>query len=159
MTDKLIVTFAPPRDGWLQLELRSGVRALEACVSHTPFDSLEELASAVSGFLETGREGRARIHCEPDQYDLLFESGSRPRLLRVRALSFPRGRRTEAAEEVWQHEAEAIHVGRTLWRAFRKLETQFDTEHWLHPFPSKIVDGLDRLTSCAVERRGRRQAR
>lgn len=149
MTTKLTIDFTAPKHGWLQLDLRSGDQKLHVSVSQTPFDSLEELASAVSAFLETGRQGLVRINCEPVEYDLLLEPGSRPSSLRVKAIYYPRGRRAGAHEEVWRHESGAIQIGRTIWRAFRKLETRFASEHWIHAFPSKLVEGLDRLTVVA----------
>ncbi len=147
MSGELSLDFSPPRQGWLQLSLRSGDQHLVIPVSHIPFDSLGELASAVAAFLEAGRQGVAHINCEPEEYDLMFESGTLPATLQVKGVHYPRGRRAGDSEVVLLHEGDTIQTGRTIWWAFRKLESQFLPEHWTHPFPSKIVGGLERLTA------------
>lgn len=56
MSAKLKVEFSPPRSGWIQLTLGSGDQELTIPGSYAPFDSLEEIASAVASFLEGGRQ-------------------------------------------------------------------------------------------------------
>lgn len=147
MTAKLSLDFSPPRHGWLKLALRSGDQDLLIPVSHVPFDSLQEIGGAVLAFLEGGRQGVAHINCEPEEYDLVFEEGPRPDALRVRVVHYPRGRRASSPEVVLLHEGDAIQTGRTIWRAFRKLESQFVSEHWTHSFPLKLVGAIERLTA------------
>lgn len=147
LSTKLSVEFSPPRHGWIQLSLKSGDQNILIPVSYVPFDSLEELAAAVAAFLESGREGVARINSEPDEYDLVFEAGARPGALRLKVVHYPRGRRASSPEVLLHDEGEAIQTGRSVWRAFRKLESRFVPDHWTHRFPSKIVADLDRLTA------------
>lgn len=147
---KLSVEFSPPKHGWIQLALKSGHQNLLIPVSHVPFDSLQELAVAVSAFLETGQQGVAHLNSEPEEYDVMFETGDRPSALLVKVVRYARGRRSSSPEVVLHHEADAVQTGRTVWRAFRKLETQFVSEHWAHAFPAKLVAALDRLTATAA---------
>jgi hypothetical protein len=153
MSAKLKVEFSPPRNGWIQLTLGSGDQGLTIPVSYTPFDSLEEIASAVASFLEGGRQAVARLNCEPEEYEVVFEPGARSRELRVRVVCYPRGRRARSAvEAALVHEGDAIQIGRTFWRAFRKLESRFDVHHWIHDFPSRTVRSLGSLTAGARAR-------
>jgi hypothetical protein len=106
-----------------------------------------ELADAVAAFLASGRQSVARLNCEPEEYELVFESGTRQGELRVKAVLYPQGRGTKSASEiVLVHEGEATQIGRTFWRALRKLESRFDSRHWSHGFPSQIVESLGALT-------------
>jgi len=150
MNAKLTIELSAPIGGWIQLRLGSGEQELAVPVSYTPFDFLEELGSAVVGFLEARRPGVARLNCEPEEYDLLFESAPRPGELRVKAVLYPKGQRTRSESEVvLLHEGDAMQIGRTIWRALRKLESRFDPHHWSHGFPSKIVERLGVLTAVA----------
>jgi hypothetical protein len=135
MNTKLEIEFSPPRHGWMQVRLGN---ELQFTASHVPFDSLAELVNALSAFLESGRAGVARFNCEPEAYELSIEPGIAPGLLRLRAGS---------AREHWSHEGDAQKIGRTIWRALRKLESQFDPTHWTHGFPSRALETLGRLTS------------
>lgn len=139
----LIFDFTPPRHGWIGLRLSSGDQAFSISASHVPFDSIAELASAVLGFLESGRNGVARFNGEPEEYEILFEPGSAPGALRVTVLRGRGGR----GEEVWCHEAAATQLGRTIWRALRRVESRFTQDHWQHSFPSKLVARLGALTA------------
>jgi hypothetical protein len=147
MPDPLALPFcvelSPPSIGWIELALRSGAAEVLIQVSHTPYDSLEEVAAAAASFLETGHVTVARLNCEPDQYDLVFEAS------RLRAVLYPGGRRTIAsARDVLLHEGAPLVMARTFWRALRKLESQFEPEHWNHPFPSQAVERLGRLVKA-----------
>jgi hypothetical protein len=147
MSAKLAVDFSAPKHGWIPLSFRRGEDELLLDVSHTPFDGLEELAGAAAAFLEARRHGIARLNAEPDEYDVMFEAGTDPGSLRVTALHSPRRRRASGAVVVWVHEGAPIQIGRTLWRAFRKLESRFDSAQWAHRFPPGIVERLDQLTA------------
>lgn len=130
---KFRIGFSPPAHGWIQLALHSDEQSLSVLISYTPFDSLEELARALLVFLETGRRTVARINSEPDTFSVVFESGARARSLRLEVRS---------TQRVFIHEGDVAHVARAVWRSFRKLETQFVPEEWLHAFPKKLVEQL-----------------
>ncbi len=147
---KLVVEFSPPQHGWMQLELRAGDQHLHLSLSQVPFDSLQELVGAVSAFLETGRQGVAHLNGEPDEYEFVFEPGTRSGALRVGVVQYSRGRRADSSAVLFDHQGDACEIGRTMWRAFRKLETQFVPEHWTHSFPLKSVQVLGRLTAKAA---------
>jgi len=150
MNAKLTVELSEPKDGWIQLKLGSGEQELAVPVSYTPFDFLEEFGSAVAGYLEAHRPGVARLNCEPEEYDVFFEAAPRPSELRVKAVLYPKGRREKSVSEVvLLHEGDAKEIGRTIWRALRKLESQFDPQHWSHGYPTKIVEILGALTAVA----------
>jgi hypothetical protein len=141
------VEFSPPRNGWIELALRSGEAHVTIPLSHSPYDSLEEVAAAACSVLETGREAVARLNCEPDQYDLVFD-GVAP-ASRLRAVLLPAGRRTtSSARDVLLHEGASLATARIFWRALRKLESRFEAEHWNHPFPSRLVEDLGRLVKA-----------
>ena len=105
------------------MEIRFG-NELPFIASQVPFDSLEELTSALLGFLESRRVGLARFNCEPGEYALAFEPGLAPGSLRLRMND-------------WSHEGEARQIGRIIWRAMRRLESRFEPAHWTHAFPTK----------------------
>lgn len=73
----------------------------------------------------------------------MFEPGTRPGELRLTGVLHARGRHG-SPQVVWGHEGDAAQIGRALWRAFRRLESQFSAADWPHSFPSKIVAGLAR---------------
>ena len=150
MSDRLSVEFAPPLNGWLHVTLRSHDVELDDRVSYTPNDFLSELASALVAFLETRRQCVARWSLEPDGYDVLLEAGGVPSSLRVKVIVSPdqsEDRPRGAPEVVLVHEGDALLVGRTFWRAFRRLESRFDHASWGRSFPSGIVAQLGRLTA------------
>ncbi len=150
MSDRLSVEFAPPTNGWFRVTLRSHDMELDDRVSYTPNDFLSELASALVAFLETRREGIARWSLESDGYDIVLEAGSVPSSLRVKVILSPdqhRDRPRGASEVVLVHEGDALLIGRTFWRAFRRLESCFDEASWGRSFPSGIVAQLGRLTA------------
>lgn len=115
--------------------LGDGVRSLRLDMSHVPFDSLDEVATAAA------RGGTARIRCEPVEYDLRFDAA------RVRVVFYPRGRRRSTPRVVWECEGGAPIV---WWRALRRLESRFDAAHWTHAFPAQRV--ADLLTSIRSPR-------
>lgn len=148
MSDRLSVEFAPPINGWLHVTLRSHDMELDDRVSYTPNDFLSELASALVAFLETRREGIARWSLEPDGNDIVLEAGSVPSSLRVKVILSPDQHRDRGASEVvLVHEGDALLIGRTFWRAFRRLESCFDEASWGRSFPSGMVAQLGRLTA------------
>lgn len=124
--ETLTIDFIPPRHGWMEVRLGNEPAFI---ASHVPFDSLGELMSALLGFLESRRVGVARFNCEPEEYALAFEPGRAPGSLRLRMND-------------WSYEGEARQIGRTIWRAMRRLESRFDREHWTHEFPRKNVERL-----------------
>lgn len=85
--------------------------------------------SALLGFLESRRVGVARFNCEPEEYALVFEPGHDPGSLRLRIND-------------WFYEGEAREIGRTIWRALRRLESRFEPPYWAHEFPTKTVNQL-----------------
>jgi hypothetical protein len=149
---KLKVEFSPPKNGWIRLTLGSGGQELIVPMSYTPFDSLNELASAAAAFLESGRESVARLNSEPEEYDVLFESGTVTNAQRVRVVHYRHGRRMKSDfEVVFVHEGDPLHIGRTLWRALRKLESGFDSHQWSHGFPTEMVRNLGALTAAVAQ--------
>lgn len=154
MSARFTIELSPAQNGWIELKLASRDQSLAVTVSYTPFDALEELGSAIAGFLEARRTGVARLNCEPEEYDVLFEPAPRAGELRVKAVRHPRGRREKhVSEVVLLHDGDAMAIGRTLWRALRAIESRFDRHHWSHGFPTKMVEILGTLTAVAPSQR------
>lgn len=126
MSTKLTIEFTPPRHGWMEVALGIELRFV---ASHVPYDSLDELVSALLALLESGRSGVARFNGEPEEYVLSVERGGSPDSLRLRLND-------------WSHEGEAREIARTIWRALRKLESRFAAEHWNHEFPARRLEQL-----------------
>ncbi|MCU0699274.1 MAG: hypothetical protein MUC96_22440 [Myxococcaceae bacterium] len=147
MGSNFCIRLSAPRHGWLGLTLAVDERELDLIVSHTPYDSLAALTSAMVGVLEGNRPGLARFNCEPAEFELHVAPGARPEEARLTVVHFEgRGGNASRHEVVLVHEAHAVTLGRAVWRALRRLEGELEPPHWNHPFPTHTVERLGALT-------------
>jgi len=132
------------------VRLRTGETEQRFAVSQTPCDSLEELAAAMCGFLETGRAGVARFCCEPEEVDLAIVPGRRQGEVRVAVTRYPDHRRTMASgRPAFAFEGPGAQVGQAIWRALRHVEPHLDSRHWQWSFPASTVLALGRQLEVA----------
>jgi hypothetical protein len=135
--------------------MRAAAQSLEAETSYTPFDSIRECVEALAAFLETGRASRAGFNCEPEQYDWRFCTGDAEHDAVFAAIHFRDHRRgLGLGTPVFNLSMNARQLGRRVWRALRRAQSELARQSWPHDFPVAAMVRLDELTRTVPPRRG-----
>jgi hypothetical protein len=146
---RLTCRFEPPEHGWLGLRLERLPDVVTFTASHTPCDSVSELAGVLLRVLRFGVAGEVAWNEEPTVTVTAFElDGDR---VRLRVLAVPQGRRAMLLE----HDDTVHSVATAFVSGLHRLdadcaEGQYEAG-WGHPFPRDAVAQLYRLLDGAGE--------
>jgi hypothetical protein len=141
------VHFIPVGQGWLtiQLDASDPQQSFTFIASHTPYDSLYELAVHLI-MVAYANEGQsfARWNTEPTEYEMRFST--KDDWAEVILVSYPSHTRDPAHQvEHFSYRTTRSHLVTTFWRALRTLESNHAFQAvWQHPFP---VTELQRITT------------
>lgn len=142
----LIISFQSPRAGWLPLQITSGDIVVNAEVSYTPNDFLEELVNAALGVAEYEGSFTARIHEEPEEQIV--------RLARHEDTVTVTVERPNHAEALLSFQGPAASVVVPIWRALRRLESDEHIGEWRRDFPvaqmRSLGEAVERLKAPAA---------
>lgn len=138
----------PPRTGSMLVRLLFGAEHVDIHASHTPRDSLGDLASALLTVAQSPSIGTATFNLEPEIIDLSLEADGDDLRIDVNRCSDHR-RLDRGARLVFRRTARKQRTLITFLRAFRDLRrrcppAEYERE-WGHPFPDRAVDALQRL--------------
>ena len=152
MSSTLKVEFDDPHAGWVGLTIRADTDAITLRISYTPFNTLDEMISAVHGLTTYDDRKSVRLSEEPEVCELRFECNKSTIDLEVcRRASFQHPR----CQTLLKTRGSTLEMCLPFWRALRNLQTRFsDTEfeqRWCRPFPAS---GMDELTKHLRRLRG-----
>lgn len=147
LAQKLEVTFSPPSNGWVGLDLRVGDQRLSENLSHI-FPGLRDLCSGLCDVMNGAASRPAVFYLEPAQLELRISPEASDRW-RFTASVFPDRRRHAPAAAAIVAVFPAAIIVLTFWRALRRLETSLSPEEFASrfrdPFPSLEMASLTKL--------------
>ena len=140
----------------MSLRLEAGAHKFVTAVSHKPYDSLRELIEALVALLEGRARAGVRWNCEPDEFDLGFETRGGEVFIEV--AHYPDHRRL-AREVVFTTLQTESDLYSAFWRELRQLRRRTVTDefeqNWRRAFPE---DELRRFTKTFRAHRRRNNA-
>ena len=142
---KLQVSFSDPENGWIEIHLQCGVQEFRDQVSHTPYPSFEELASALSRLVQGLPNASARWNGEPYYYDFRFRQSDGKVHLEI--VHFPRfSSQEQDTQTILLVTGTFNDICRPFWKAVCDLRGRLSDEQltrcWRHPFPGEHFDRL-----------------
>ena len=146
---RLTCRFEPPEHGWLRVRIESPPTAVSLYASHTPLDSVSELAAVLLRVLRFQGTGEIGWNLEPDAVLTAFERrGDR---IRLRVDTVARGEHATLLE----HDDTARSVVAAFLSGLKQLDAEcahgeFDAG-WRHPFPRDAIAQLDRLLDAEAK--------
>ncbi|MBK9940553.1 MAG: hypothetical protein IPP13_02885 [Kouleothrix sp.] len=144
MSDSFRVRFEKPVGGGLPITLTTNDHTLFFTVSHTPYDSLSDLITALIGIVLADT-----IHCsvrwntEPVEYEFLFVTDTGTTTLTI--IEWPDStRQRDNSHAVFLLHGSRMEIVAPVWRALRQLESHgSETWEWQHLFPTSDMRKLD----------------
>jgi hypothetical protein len=134
----------PPLHGWATVRLTAPGVALEFAASHTPRDSINDLARAALGLAASDPKQLVIWNTEPVEFEFWFTSVGSWTRLEVR--QFPDSQRRRLGTIVAVVESDTVAFAQALWRGLRRLQGAVATEEfataWRHSFPAVTVEQL-----------------
>lgn len=149
MSRKLRVSFNSPQSGFMSIGLKAGKDSFVTAVSHTPYDSLSDLISALSSLLKGETDLRVKWNREPEEYD--FVINHKEDEVRLSVVRFQDHRRLKSKSEiVFSHiAATALDICAPFWKALRELHRDIEVDefdkNWRREFPETQMHELTKL--------------
>ena len=152
MNQKLKVSFNSPQSGWMSIGLKAGQRSFVTAVSHAPYDSLRDLINALSSLVSGAKKTTVKWNREPEEYD--FELRRNQTGAELTVVRFPDHRRIKSKREiVFSHQATALELCLTFWKALRELHRDIEVDefdkNWRREFPEAEMQALTKLVRAA----------
>jgi hypothetical protein len=141
---KLKVSFDEPEHGWIAITMSADDEQFMLIPSHTPYDSITELAVALNKILEGYSEATVRWNEEPAEYEFVFRVSEGALNLDVYEVTTVQGgiRRNSVFNFIGPRDQLLI----SFWRALRELQGRYDPSEyerrWQEPFPTREVEVL-----------------
>lgn len=155
MKETFGVSMESPQSGWMSLRLSAGGREFVAVMSHRPYDSLTDLAVALSALLMKGRSSIVKWNAEPEEFDFEFEARGEEATLKVVRYRGDRRSKDNRAV-VFSFRGSTLELCLTFRRELNDLKERGAVDgfeqNWRRMFPHSE---LQRLTK-AVEAHGRK---
>jgi hypothetical protein len=146
MADNLRLDIEPPAQGWATVRLTAPGVALTFGASHTPRDSIADLARAAALSFAGVPDQVVVWNTEPAEYEFRFVvTAGRTRLEVHESADGRRIRRGDEAP-IAAIEGDASAISYAVWRALRRLQGAVPADEyatrWGHPFPVVTVERL-----------------
>ncbi|HVF55368.1 MAG TPA: hypothetical protein VM934_04410 [Pyrinomonadaceae bacterium] len=155
MNETFGVSIESPQSGWMSLRLRAGGREFVAVMSHAPYDSLGDLASALASLLKGEDSVTVKWNAEPEEFDFEFASSGDDEIA-LKVVRFRGHRRVKAGRRVvfsFQGSARALCMA--FWRELSTLKERGEIDgfeqNWKRKFPRRELEELTK----AIESFGR----
>jgi hypothetical protein len=131
------VRFEHPAVGSLPITLTANDDTFSFIASHTPYDSLSDLITALTTIVLTNTvDISVRCNTEPIEYEFRFATDASDIILTVIQWS-DSTRPRENRQSVFTVRGSRMEIVLPFWRALRQLESQATTRwEWQHPFPA-----------------------
>jgi hypothetical protein len=155
VNDTLHIEFDRPRNGSMLSRIRAEERNVEIWASYIPYDSIADLAGAVSLVLKGGPEAKVSWNEEPTEFDFNFVVEGE--IVRLFVLRFPDSSRAKAkGTEVLRVTGSQFDICLPFWRALRRLESMMPPNEfkaaWGHRFPDAKVREIASLMEQSKSR-------
>ena len=146
MAEVLRLDFEAPAHGWTTVRLTAPDVMLKFSASHTPRDSISDLARVATLLLDGLPEQVVVWNTEPAEYEFQFVTANGRTRLQVQEFTDFRRQRGHAEAPAVLVEGDALAVARALWRGLRRLQgavpaIEFQAA-WGHPFPTTALERL-----------------
>jgi hypothetical protein len=146
MADGLRFEIDPPSHGWAAVRLTATGVAVSFAASHTPRDSIRELASGAARTLAGAPDLVVVWNTEPVEYEFRFVTANGRTRLEVYEFPDARRRRRGIQIPITEYEGKTLDVAFAFWRGLQRLQhavlaDQFLAE-WGGPFPAGEVARL-----------------
>jgi hypothetical protein len=146
MAERLRLDIEPPVHGWATVRLTAPGVVLEFSASHTPRDSISDLARAAALVAGGFPEQVVVWNTEPAEYEFQFVTASGRTRLQIQEFTNARRQRGHAEAPPVMVETESLAVARALWRGLRRLQGAVPADEfqaaWGHPFPTTTIERL-----------------
>jgi len=157
MPDKIHVEFGRPSSGSMLTTLQVGESSLEVWASYIPYDSITELAGALSLIMKGGPEAKVSWNEEPTEYDFVFTARENDAQLDV--FTYPDSSRARRGrKKILSFRGTIIDICQPFWRALRRLETSIPLNEykaaWGHRFPEGKMREVTELVEQMKPRHG-----
>ena len=148
MQGDLRIEFGRPSNGWIHVRINHAEQELEMDASYVPFDSVKNLAEAVSMMLKGGPEAIVTWNEEPTETEFRFTRNGEQVSLAI--LRFPNSRRSAGNGKcVMELQASALHICTAIWRALRRLQADLPSAEykvgWGHRFPEEELEEIGQM--------------
>ncbi|MBA3321721.1 MAG: hypothetical protein H0T45_09805 [Pyrinomonadaceae bacterium] len=144
-TGNLKVEFNGPEHGWLTVTLSAREKEYGFMPSHAPYDSINELVSALLKVVDGYTNAVVRWNDEPVEHEFLFDVESEQVDFKVYKIiqSSVAGRTREKA---FAFNGSLYKVVRPFWKALRDMESKQSLaeyeRQWREPFPEREMREL-----------------
>jgi hypothetical protein len=145
MPDRFRVRFELPARGSLPVTLTANGDSLSFLASHTPYDSLSDLVTAlISIVLTDSVDISVRWNTEPVEYEFRFATEGSDISLRV--IQWPDWTRVrENSQSALTVRGSQMEIVLPFWRGLRHLESQASSRwEWQYLFPERDMRKLDK---------------
>ncbi|GAB1256709.1 hypothetical protein NBRC116494_12110 [Aurantivibrio plasticivorans] len=143
------VKFENIRHGWVDFTISDGEENIVSdSFSYTPYDSFDDLISAIDSFRKEYQSNEERIvilHVEPYEYELIFNGTNENVNLTI--TGYPDYKRGEnRGQEIYEISGNFEEICVPFWRGLRSLQGLHSAkeldELWHRGFPSSALDIL-----------------
>jgi len=141
---KFKVSFDEPVHGWIAITISIGEEEFRLIPSHTPYDSITELAVALNKILEGYSEAVARWNEEPAEYEFVFRVCGES--LNFDICDVARIQGGVRRIPVFSFGGPRNQLLIPFWRALRELQGRYDPSEyerrWNESFPTREMEVL-----------------
>lgn len=150
MTAKLRVTFNSPQSGYMSVGLKFGRQRFLAAMSCRPYESMEELLSALTAVMSDAESAVVHWNEEPEEFDFVFKvSAVECKLEVIRFTSHLR----RDGESVFAANGTREQICLPFWETLKAMKQDLVVDefarNWRRDFPFKQFEELEAVIEAS----------